>query len=54
MRRSGQRVEDTIAPFARFVRAEKDKLEAEHAELTELEAHIAGLKRQLEVEEPAG
>ncbi len=53
MRRSGQRVEDTIAPFARFVRAEKDKLETEHAELTELEAHIAGLKRQLEVEEPA-
>jgi small GTP-binding protein len=51
MRRSGQRVQDTIAPFARFVRAENDKLEQEYAELTELEAHIAGLKRQLE--EPA-
>ena len=51
MRRSSQRVEDTVAPFARFVRAEKEKLETEHAELTELEAHITGLKRQME--EPA-
>jgi hypothetical protein len=49
MRRSSQRVEDTVAPFGRFVRSEKDKLEADHAELTELEAHITGLKRQLEV-----
>jgi hypothetical protein len=48
MRRSTQRVEDTIAPFARFVRAEKDKLEARDAELRELEAHITGLQRQIE------
>jgi hypothetical protein len=48
MRRSTQRVEDTIAPFARFVRAEKDKLEARDAELRELEAHIIGLQRQIE------
>ncbi len=48
MRRSAQRVEDTIAPFARFVRAENEKLESDHAELTELEAHIAGLKRQMD------
>ena len=49
MRRSGQRVEDTVAPFARFVRAEKDKLETDHEKLTELEAHITGLKRQMDV-----
>ncbi len=48
MRRSGQRVEDTVSPFGRFVRAEKEKLERDHDELTELEAHITGLKRQLE------
>lgn len=48
LRRSSQRVEDTVAPFGRFVRAEKEKLEADHAELTELEAHINGLKRQME------
>lgn len=47
MRRSGQRVEDTVAPFARFVRAEKEKLETEHAELSELEAHFSGLMRQI-------
>lgn len=51
MRRSAQRVEDTVAPFARFVHAEKDKLEAEHDELSELEAHVTGIMRQME--EPA-
>lgn len=49
MRRGTQRVEDTVAPFGRFVRAEKQKLEEQEAELTELEAHIEGLQRQLEV-----
>lgn len=47
MRRSTQRVEDTIAPFARFVRAETEKLEAQQEELEELEAHIEGLQGQL-------
>ena len=54
MRRSAQRVEDTVAPFARFVRAEQEKLVAERDELSELEAHILGLQRQLEVTEPRG
>ncbi|NLF64052.1 MAG: GTP-binding protein [Chloroflexi bacterium] len=47
MRRSTQRVEDAVAPFARFVRAEKDKLEEQHTTLVELEAHLEGLQRQL-------
>lgn len=51
MRRSAQRVEDTVAPFARFVRAEQEKLEAERDELAELEAHITGLRRQLDLPE---
>lgn len=48
LRRSTQRVQDTVAPFARFVRAEKEKLESERDELAELEAHILSLKRQLD------
>jgi hypothetical protein len=37
-----------VAPFGRFVRAEKEKLEEQHRELVELEAHVEGLQRQLE------
>lgn len=48
LRRSTQRVEDTIAPFARFVRSEKEKLEEQEETLVELEAHIEGLRQQLE------
>jgi len=44
MRRSTQRIEDTIAPFTRFVRAEEEKLTAQQNELAELEAHIIGLQ----------
>jgi small GTP-binding protein len=47
VRRGAQRIEDTIAPFTRFVRAEKDKLDAQHGALVELEAHIVGLQGQL-------
>jgi ABC-type multidrug transport system fused ATPase/permease subunit len=49
MRRSTQRVEDAVAPFSRFVRAETDKIEAQRQGLVELEAHILGLQRQLDV-----
>ncbi|MCL4263159.1 MAG: dynamin family protein [Anaerolineae bacterium] len=49
MRRGTQRIEDTIAPFARFVRAENDKLTSQQNELTELEAHIVGLQAQLKL-----
>ena len=47
MRRSTQRVEDTVAPFSRFVRGEKEKLESQYDTLVELEAHLEGLTRQL-------
>ncbi|WP_420642003.1 dynamin family protein [Candidatus Leptofilum sp.] len=50
MSRGAQRVEDTIAPFARFVRAENDKISAQRDELVELEAHISGLQAQLKLE----
>lgn len=47
MRRSSQRIEDVIAPFGRFVRAEQDKIGAQHKSMVELEAHIVGLLAQL-------
>ncbi|GAB4153878.1 MAG: dynamin family protein [Candidatus Promineifilaceae bacterium] len=47
MRRGRQRIEDTIAPFSRFVRAENQKLQAQREHVEELEAHIAGLRAQL-------
>jgi hypothetical protein len=50
MRRGAQRIEDTIAPFARFVRAEGDRLEGNQDTLVELEAHITGLQAQLKLE----
>jgi len=50
MRRSTQRVEDTVAPYARFVRAENEKLVAQNETLVELEAHITGLRHQLQIE----
>jgi hypothetical protein len=48
MRRSSQRVEDTVAPFSRFVRSEQEKHEQQLELLSELEAHIAGLKQELQ------
>ena len=48
MRRSTQRIEDTVAPYARFVRAEQEKLEKQQNELVELEAQISGLRSQLQ------
>jgi small GTP-binding protein len=49
MRRSTQRIEDTIAPFDRFVRAERERLEAQQETLTELGAGVRDLQRQLEM-----
>lgn len=48
MRRSSQRIEDTIAPFDRFVRAERDRLISRQARLNELESHLSDLQHQLE------
>ena len=50
LRRSTQRIEDTVAPFARFVRAETDKITRQYDALTALEAHILGLQSQLKQE----
>jgi small GTP-binding protein len=48
MRRGTQRVVDTVAPFTRFVRAEKAKYEQQQTTLEELEAHINGLRNVLD------
>ncbi|MCP4424403.1 MAG: dynamin [Chloroflexi bacterium] len=50
MKRGTQRIEDTVAPFTRFVRAEQDKISSQRDQLVELEAHIIGLRAQLQVE----
>jgi small GTP-binding protein len=51
MRRGTQRIEDTIAPFARFVRSEQSKIEQQRDVLVDLEAHIDNLRAQLRIEE---
>lgn len=51
MQRSAQRVEDTVAPFSRFVRAQSSKYEAQQTQLEELEAHVIGLRAQLQMED---
>jgi small GTP-binding protein len=43
MQRSTQRLEETIAPFTRFVRAEEEKLLEQRKRLLEIESHIGGL-----------
>ena len=49
MTRGHRRIEDTVAPFSRFVRAEQSKIGGRREKFTELEAHIVGLKSQLQV-----
>ena len=46
MRRSNQRLDDTVAPFSRFVRAERTKLESQRNQLLVLEEHLLGLHQQ--------
>ena len=50
MKRGAERIEDTIAPFTRFVRAENDKLTSQRNELVEIEAHIVGIQSQLNLQ----
>ena len=47
MRRSTQRIEDTVAPFDRFVRSERDRLSTQQQALQELSGTISDLVRQL-------
>jgi small GTP-binding protein len=48
MRRSTQRIEDTIAPFDRFVRSERDRLTKRQTALQDLSGEISDLIRHLE------
>ena len=52
MRRGAQRIEDTIAPFDRFVRAERDRLGKQQTTLQELGATVADLQRGLQQPSP--
>ena len=47
MRRSTERLEDTISPFTRFVRAEEEKLLEQQTRLLEIESGIASLQANL-------
>lgn len=47
MRRSAQRVEDTVSPFSRFVRSQTTKYTEQRDQLEELEAHLHGLQAHL-------
>ncbi len=44
MRRSTRRIEETIAPFTRFVRAEEEKLRKQQEQMLEIESQISGLQ----------
>ncbi len=50
MRRSTQRIEDVIAPYARFVRAEREKLESQQESLSDIRERILSLRHQLQHE----
>jgi hypothetical protein len=50
MRRSTRRIEDTIAPFTRFVRAEEEKLSGQSAQLADIGTQINGLQTILNKE----
>ncbi|MCI0580412.1 MAG: dynamin family protein, partial [Chloroflexi bacterium] len=47
MRRGAQRLEDTVAPFDRFVRTQQARLVANKNSLADLEKQIGGLRNQL-------
>ncbi|MBP9503204.1 MAG: dynamin family protein [Candidatus Promineofilum sp.] len=47
MRNSAQRIEDTIAPFDRFVRSERDRLTTRQQSLQGLSATVSDLTRRL-------
>ena len=48
MRRSLQRIDDTVSPFSRFVRSERGKIEDQRNNLIEQEAHLLGLQQQVQ------
>jgi hypothetical protein len=48
LERSLQRINEAIAPYTRFVRAERDRLTETHDELTQIREGLARLKAQVE------
>jgi hypothetical protein len=48
LRRSVSRIQDAIAPYTRFVRAERGKLEDTKAELTEAQKTQTHLRAEIE------
>jgi hypothetical protein len=48
IRTSGDRIRESIAPYSRFVRAEKEKLRTTEQELREIAAELASLRARIE------
>ena len=48
IRRSGDRIRESIAPYSRFIRAEGDKLKDVDRELSEIGGAIAALRARIE------
>jgi small GTP-binding protein len=48
LRRSIERIRESIAPYTRFVRVEQDRVSTSHAKLTEIEKELARLRAQIE------
>ena len=46
--RSLRRIEEAVAPYTRFVRAERQRLDAAAADLDRLAAQLAALARRVE------
>jgi hypothetical protein len=48
LERSLHRINEAVAPYTRFIRAERDRLTETHDELTRIQAGLARLKAQIE------
>ena len=48
IRKSGERIRDSIAPYSRFIRAEGEKLRTTEQELREIAAEIASLRARID------
>jgi uncharacterized coiled-coil DUF342 family protein len=48
IRKSGERIRESIAPYSRFVRAEGEKLRATEEELREIAAELASLRARID------
>jgi hypothetical protein len=48
MRRTVRRIEDTVSPYSRFIRSEKNNITARQDRYIDLDSRIGGLQNQLE------